>query len=334
MKKGGNNPMWPSRRDFLRTGAGAAVGLAINASPRGLASSLRQSTAVAVQPDSPEWARDLIIYEIAPKGFTSPNGPESGTFMSLKEKLPYLQDLGITGIWLAGHALADPHHFYNIWTTYAVIDISKLDPSLGTPAEFKSMIDEAHRRGIRIFLDVITHGVMNDSPLIKEHPHWFRGGSWGMTDYDWEGGHTDLDDWWVRVWSNYVTEYGVDGYRLDVAIFRPDLWKRIRQNAAAAGHEIVIFEEGNAPIPGVTDFPQHENNMSVTRSGALTEVLVRDIPGFYRRKFGKTGHYKVSIQYADDGNSVEGSTDGHGTLRVHLDGLRSDRVSRALLQPS
>ena len=328
MKKGGNNPMWPSRRDFLRTGAGVAVGLAINASPRGLASSLRQSTAVAVQPDSPEWARDLIIYEIAPKGFTSPNGPESGTFMSLKEKLPYLQDLGITGIWLAGHALADPHHFYNIWTTYAVIDISKLDPSLGTPTEFKSMIDEAHRRGIRIFLDVITHGVMNDSPLIKEHPHWFRGGSWGMTDYDWEGGHTDLDDWWVRVWSNYVTEYGVDGYRLDVAIFRPDLWKRIRQNAAAAGHEIVIFEEGNAPIPGVTDFPQHENNMSVTRSGALTEVLVRDIPGFYRRKFGKTGHYKVSIQYANEGSRVEGSTDGHGTLRVHLDGLRSDRVSR------
>ena len=328
MKKGGNNPMWPSRRDFLRTGAGAAVGLAINASPRGLASSLRQSTAVAVQPDSPEWARDLIIYEIAPKGFTSPNGPESGTFMSLKEKLPYLQDLGITGIWLAGHALADPHHFYNIWTTYAVIDISKLDPSLGTPTEFKSMIDEAHRRGIRIFLDVITHGVMNDSPLIKEHPHWFRGGSWGMTDYDWEGGHTDLDDWWVRVWSNYVTEYGVDGYRLDVAIFRPDLWKRIRQNAAAAGHEIVIFEEGNAPIPGVTDFPQHENNMSVTRSGALTEVLVRDIPGFYDRKFGKTGHYKVSIQYANEGSRVEGSTDGQGILRVHLDGLRSDRVSR------
>jgi glycosidase len=328
MKKGGNNPTRPSRRDFLRTGGGAALGLTIGASSRGLASSFGQSRAAAVQPHSPQWVRDLIIYEIAPKGFTSPKGPGSGTFVSLKEMLPYLQDLGITGIWLAGHALADPHHFYNIWTTYAVIDISKLDPSLGTPAEFKGMIDEAHRRGIRIFLDVITHGVMNDSPLIKEHPLWFRGGTWGMTDYDWYGGHTDLDDWWVKVWSNYVTEYGVDGYRLDVAIFRPDLWERIRQNAAAAGLEIVIFEEANAPIPGVTDFPQHENNMSVSRTGALNEVLVRNIPGFYGRKFGKTGHYKVVIQYADDGSRVEGSTDTEGTLSVHLDGLRSDKVSR------
>jgi uncharacterized lipoprotein YddW (UPF0748 family) len=75
---------------------------------------------------------------------------------------------------------------------------------------------------------------MNNSPLIQEHAHWFRAGTWGMTDYDWYGGHTDLDDWWVEVWSNYVTEYGVDGYRLDTAIYRPDLWKRIRQNAAAA----------------------------------------------------------------------------------------------------
>ncbi len=327
MKKCGNNPAWTSRRDFLRAGAGAAASLAIGAKAPALAGAPSQFGAAAVQPPSPEWVRDLIIYEIAPKGFTSPRGPESGTFTSLKAKLPYLQDLGITGIWLAGHALADPHHFYNIWTTYAVIDISKLDPSLGTPAEFKALIDEAHRRGIRIFLDVITHGVMNDSPLIQEHPRWFRGGSWGMTDYDWYGGHTDLDDWWVKVWSNYVTKYGVDGYRLDVAIFRPDLWERIRQNAAA-GHEIVIFEEGNAPIPGVTDFPQHENNMSVSQTGALDEVLVRDISGFYSRKFGKTGRYKVVVQYADDGSSVEGSTDAKGALSVRLDGLGGDKVSR------
>ncbi len=328
MKKGGNNPAWTSRRDFLRAGAGGAASLALGGNVSALASAPGQFAAVAVQPPSPEWVRNLIIYEIAPKGFTSPRGPESGTFTSLKGKLPYLQDLGITGIWLAGHALADPHHFYNIWTTYAVIDISKLDPTLGTPAEFKALIGEAHRRGIRIFLDVITHGVMNDSPLIREHPHWFRGGSWGMTDYDWYGGHTDLDDWWVKVWSDYVTKYGVDGYRLDVAIFRPDLWERIRQNAAAAGHEIVIFEEGNAPIPGVTDFPQHENNMSDSQSGALDEVLVRDIPGFYTRKFGKTGQYKVVIQYADDGSRVEGSTDGAGDLSVRLEGLGSDKVSR------
>jgi len=42
-------------------------------------------------------------------------------------------------------------------------------------------------------------------------------------------GHADLDDWWVRVWSDYVTHYDVDGFRLDVDIYRPDLWSRVRR---------------------------------------------------------------------------------------------------------
>src|SRR5690242_2345521 len=73
----------------------------------------------SASPPPPEWTRDLVIYEIATKAFTSPNGPESGTFKSLQEKLPYLEKLGVTGIWLTGHSLSDPHHFFNIWTQYA-----------------------------------------------------------------------------------------------------------------------------------------------------------------------------------------------------------------------
>ena len=241
---------------------------------------------------SPIGARDLIIYEIATKGFTSPNGPESGTFKSLQARLPYLQELGITGIWLSGHSLADAHHFYNIWTQYANIEPQTIDPSLGTPEEFKALISNAHERGIRVFLDVHVHGILSFSPLIREHPHWFRGGSWRMTDYDWRGGHTDLDDWWVNVWTEYVTQYGVDGFRLDHRIYRPDLWERIRQNAARAGHEIVLFEEDDAVIPGVTDFTQHDRMLRVPPPGSLNPHLIHDIPGFYDRIFGRKGYYR------------------------------------------
>ncbi|MBT4853050.1 MAG: hypothetical protein HON37_13410, partial [Candidatus Marinimicrobia bacterium] len=128
---------------------------------------------------APEWTRDLIIYEIATKGFTSPSGPESGTFNSLKEKLPYLEELGINAIWLTGHSYSDSSHFYGIWTQYACIEPGVLDPSLGTLEEFKAMVAEAHTRGIRIILDTIEHGVMEYSKIIKDHPDWFKGGSWG-----------------------------------------------------------------------------------------------------------------------------------------------------------
>jgi glycosidase len=320
-----------SRRDFLKV---ATAGLAGLTSPLTARATAEQEAPPGVgprtfiQPPSPKWVKDLIIYEIAPKGFTSPHGPESGTFDSLRTKLSYLQELGITGIWLTGYSLGDPHHFYNIWTQYAVIEPDKLDPTLGTERQFRALIDDCHRRGIRVFLDVITHGVMNQSSLIGRHPRWFRGGSWGMTDYDWYGGHTDLDNWWVKIYTDYVTKFGVDGFRLDVAIYRPDLWERIRHNAADAGHEIAVFEENNAPIPGVTDFSQHENDLTISQTGALNEILVQTIPGFYNRKFGKAGQYRVVIQYADDGSRVDGATGGAGALRVHLDGMARDRVSR------
>ena len=62
---------------------------------------------------TPHWTRDLIIYEINPYAFTSPDGAGdgsgSGTFKSLETKLPYLEDLGINGIWLAGYCNSTNH---------------------------------------------------------------------------------------------------------------------------------------------------------------------------------------------------------------------------------
>jgi 1,4-alpha-glucan branching enzyme len=138
----------PSRRDLFRASASAAAGLMLKPVARSSQDqSLRRSgkPTASLQPAAPEWTKDLIIYEIATKGFTSPKGPETGSFESLKAKLPYLEELGITGIWLTGYALCDSRHFYDIWTQYAVIEPDKLDPSLGTGEEFRSLIEEAHR---------------------------------------------------------------------------------------------------------------------------------------------------------------------------------------------
>jgi hypothetical protein len=209
---------------------------------------------------SPSFTKDIVIYEIAPKAFTSPYGPESGTFRSMMNKLPYLKKLGINTIWLTGHNWADNAHFYGIWTQYATIRPDSIDPTLGTTEDFKLLVKTSHKNGLRIVLDVITHGVMANSPLIKLHQEWFKGGSWGMTDYDWKGGHKDLDDWWVKTCTDYVLKYGVDGYRLDVSIYRPDLWKSIRQICARSGHPIVVFDEGGDPFnEDALDFYQHHS---------------------------------------------------------------------------
>jgi len=189
---------------------------------------------------SPEWTRNLIVYEVATKGFTSPDGPESGTFRSMQAKLSHLQELGVNGIWLTGHSLADADHFYNVWTQYACIEPDKIDPTLGTEQDFKDLIADAHAREIRVFLDVITHGVMDYSPLVEHHPDWFRGKSWGMVDFDFDARIPELDQWWVDVWTHYVVEFGIDGFRLDLGMRRPDLWQRVVDNA---GRPILLINE-------------------------------------------------------------------------------------------
>jgi len=303
----------------------------------GKADEFRPATKV-MDDAAPEWIKDLVIYEIATKGFTSPSGAASGNFNSLRAKLPYLRELGVTGIWLTGHNLCDARHFYNIWTQYAVIDPERLDPTLGSEAEFGQMVDEAHRNGIRIFLDTVTHGLMESSPVVRQHPEWFRGSSWGMADFDWVGGHPDLDDWWVKLHTGFVTRYGIDGFRLDVDIYRPDLWARIRRNAAALGHAVVIFEEVNSTIEGVTDFTQKGFLIPSAaepdfRQGPEARVdFGNDVAGVYARRFGETGDYRVEVQYSDDGSTVKGRVREPGKLKVNLFGLREDVAPRRFME--
>lgn len=196
------------------------------------------------QESAPEWAKDLVIYELNPRAFTSPDGAGdgsgSGTFRSMMDKLPYLADLGVNGIWMAGHHLAT-EHFYGIWTVYAADRPDQIDPRLGTEEDLKALTEAARSHGIRVFLDVIAHGVVNDSGLIKEHPEWFSGGSWGMTDYDYS--NPGFRRWWIDMWVRYAIEFGIDGFRIDVHMVDPTIWDEIRKEIRARGKEVVIFPE-------------------------------------------------------------------------------------------
>jgi len=252
----------------------------------------------------PNWISNLIIYEIATKEFTSPNGPQTGNFKSLTEKMDYLEDLGITAIWLSGHSWSDPLHFGNIFTQYANIHPSLIDPSLGsnssdirqTEQELRELVAAAHQRDIKVILDLAVHGVMSYSPLanadyalpeyvtahpdqsnIMAHPDWFG----AITnpsyeeipaDQDFRGVHTrmidfvggyeqsDLDDWWINVCASYVTDFDVDGFRLDLGSSRIDLWARIKDKVESEGYKIVLIPEGEPddyPFDwGVYDFEQ------------------------------------------------------------------------------
>lgn len=270
--------------------------------------------------ESPSFMDDLVVYELTTKNFNSPGKPQSGTFRSVAEKLEYLRDLGATGIWLNGHQWCQGSHFYNIWAEYACIRPDVLDPSLGTEDDFKALIEKAHGYGIKVFLDVITHGLMSDSPLIQEKPEWFQGGSWGMTDFDWYGGHKDLDQWWVDTWLHYILHFGVDGFRLDIAHYRGDLWAHIRRKAREAGHEIMIMLEAGPAVKGVSDVLQHGERISDNLDLRLGHRLLRDAAGYLNDRKNRLGeHYIVQLTYTDgttQRNSVASESTETGTVEA------------------
>lgn len=282
-----------------------------------------------VDTGAPEWAKDLIIYEIATKGFTSPAGPESGTFNSLKDKLPYLEELGINAIWLTGHSYSDSSHFYGIWTQYACIEPGKLDPTLGTPDEFKAMVNAAHQRGIRIFLDTIEHGVMDYSDLIKEHPDWFKGGSWGMTDYDWEGDHPDLDEWWIQMWTNVVLDWGVDGFRCDMGLHRPDLWEEIKLRCSKADKHIFVLGESGREL--VSHASQRDIMLYDIREGRLDQhAALNNLAAMEDLKAGdftgRTVTFNCEIKYGDQTLTFDNTPDTPEDIQFL--GLGEDVVGR------
>jgi maltose alpha-D-glucosyltransferase/alpha-amylase len=112
--------------------------------------------------DDPLWYKDAIIYELHVRAFFDSNGDGIGDFPGLTQKLDYLEDLGITAVWLLPFypsPLRDDG--------YDIADYTDVHPSYGTLRDVKEFIREAHRRGIR----VITELVLNHTS--DQHP-WFQ----------------------------------------------------------------------------------------------------------------------------------------------------------------
>ncbi|MBC3787937.1 maltose alpha-D-glucosyltransferase [Spirosoma utsteinense] len=108
------------------------------------------------------WYKDAIIYELHIKAFRDGNGDGIGDFQGLLEKLDYLQELGVTAIWLLPFypsPLRDDG--------YDIADYYTINPSYGTIEQFKTLLEEAHQRNLK----VITELVINHSS--DQHP-WFQ----------------------------------------------------------------------------------------------------------------------------------------------------------------
>jgi maltose alpha-D-glucosyltransferase/alpha-amylase len=122
----------------------------------------RRARSTSLIANDPLWYKDAVIYELHVKSFYDSDGDGIGDFPGLTSKLGYLQELGVTALWLLPFypsPLRDDG--------YDIADYSTVNPTYGTLDDFREFLEEAHKRGLR----VITELVINHTS--DQHP-WFR----------------------------------------------------------------------------------------------------------------------------------------------------------------
>src|SRR3954471_23704111 len=137
------------------------------------------------QPRDPLWYKRAVFYEVLIRGFHDSNGDGTGDLRGLTQKLDYLHWLGVDCIWLLPiyeSPLRDGG--------YDISDFMKILPEFGDLGDFVELVDEAHKRGLRVIADL----VMNHTS--DQHP-WFK-----ASQEDPDGPFGDF-----YVWSDEHTRY-------------------------------------------------------------------------------------------------------------------------------
>jgi alpha-amylase len=106
-----------------------------------------------------EWWQNAVFYEIFVRSFYDTDEDGIGDFNGITQKLDYLQELGITAIWLMPIHPSPSYHGYDVLNYYNV------NPEYGTMADFKRLLDEAHQRDMRIIIDLVINHTSSQHPF-------------------------------------------------------------------------------------------------------------------------------------------------------------------------
>lgn len=201
----------------------------------------------------PGWVDSLIIAEVRPD-----KASIGGTLPECYDLLDFYAEVGVNGIWLApiyertqsgnGYSNCGPHTLEP-----AITGTNDIAEGWQVVKEF---VDYAHSKGIYVFLDVITWGVVRGAPLLEEHPEWFNGEAWGNIAFDWT--NKELYRWFVNTLVNNITVTGADGFRCDCEPYHSgyDMYREVRGILAGKGKNIIIISEDYSTRSGTYDFEQ------------------------------------------------------------------------------
>lgn len=207
-----------------------------------------------------------------------------GDFKGITEKLDYIKDMGFTAIWLTPVFENESLGYHGYW----ISDFYATEEHFGTMEEFKTLVNEAHKRDMKVILDFVVNHVGPNHPwqFDLEKQDWFHEkqpivnwnnqeeveNNWlyDLPDFNQENPETrkyllDAAKWWIQ-------ETDVDGYRLDTVKHVPkDFWSDFSKEVKSVKDDFYLLGEvwhndlrvvasyEDTGIDGFVDFPQNEH---------------------------------------------------------------------------
>lgn len=277
--------------------------------------------------DLPAWSTGAVVYQIYPESYNR------GTLQGITDKLPYLQQLGVTAIYMTPIFESPSGHKYN--TT----DYYKVDPGFGTLDDLKLLVGTAHQLGIRVLLDAVFNHSGDTFFAFRDvlergeaspYKDWFFIHSYPVSpspapSYETFAkaeatmpklnmDHPEVADYMLEVAKYWVREAGIDGWRLDVANeVSPAFWARFRRELKGEfPHLLLIGEIMHASGPWLRG-DQFDGGMNYVLRDAVLEFFAAQTAGPVR--FMEQLLHQEAL-YNDQANSAMFQLLGsHDTLR-------------------
>lgn len=214
-----------------------------------------------------KWWQDMIVYQIFVDRFHKDNIDESwyrlptqsdiygGNLKGIIDKLNYIEDLGVNCIYLTPIFEAPSNHKYDI------IDYYKVDSNFGDEKILRKLIEECHKRGIKVIFDAVFNHTSSEFFAFKDavkngkaskYYNWYIFDEEG--DYECFGSSKNMpklntnckeaSDYVIEVAKYWIREFGIDGWRLDVANeIDHKFWRRFRDEIKSVKEDAFIVGE-------------------------------------------------------------------------------------------
>jgi alpha-glucosidase len=152
-----------------------------------------------------EWWKRGVIYQVYPRSFQDTTGDGVGDLAGIRQRLGYLKDLGVDGVWISPFFVSPMADF-----GYDIANYRAVDPLFGTLEDFDALIAEAHSLGLKLILDLVPNHTS------EQHP-WFTQSRSSRSNpkrdwYIWRDGKADGSPP-----NNWLSNFGGSGWEWDQA---------------------------------------------------------------------------------------------------------------------